>query len=405
MSCLDVMYQSAYQGYQYSFYQRPFAQKFGHYKMQDGMGMDGAVDFSSTSTHHHSAPHTPSLSAFASTANPGHHHHPHFHHPAHYTGHSVGSSASSAGSSQGHSAHSSLHSTPSSLATVSSVLGVKEERESGSVDKGPASEADYVNSRCVIFTFYTGDLDKIVDEHFSRSLSQHSSFSPEGVHKSRSEATGNSESGSDGTNWSSKNTAGCPVTPMCKRNFPPSFWNSNFYSAVGNSNNNTNNSNSGHLNSVYQAGATTGSMSHHDTSSFLSAAAAADSYTMHHRASVHHPQADAAWHYGFGAHHQSSYPHHHHHHHHTGLHELGYGVSPGSAFNPRYSSLLIQPSVRPGRLPTMPGQCDFTKSSTTEWPATYTPHSHHSTTDIPTYSVESGSTIDTHETNKDLYWF
>lgn len=174
---------------------------------------------------------------------------------------------------------------------------------------------------------------------------------------------------------------------MCKRSFPPSFWNSNFYSNVANCNTNNSNSNSMHLNPMYQTSTST----HHETSSLLTAAqAAADSYTMHHHAhhraaSMHHQQAEA-WHYGFPAHHQSSYAHHHH----AGLHELGYGVSPGSAFSPRYSSLLIQPSVRPGRLPTIPGQCDFTKTTTGEWPATYTPHSHQSTTEAPSYTVESG---------------
>ncbi|XP_041461694.1 transcription cofactor vestigial-like protein 2 [Lytechinus variegatus] len=417
MSCLDVMYQGTYQPYQYPFYQRPFAQKFGHYKMQEAMGLDSAVDYSSTSSHHHPTSHTPSLSAFSTTTNP-HHHHFH-HHPAaatatHYTGHgSVGSHGSgvSAGSVQGHSGHSSLHSTPSSLATPSSALGVKEEEESGNAsDKDPAPEADYVNSRCVIFTFYSGDLDKIVDEHFSRSLSHQGSYAQDTDGKQRtingSDLNSQNDSGDsrrENSNWPSKNN-GSP-TPMCKRSFPPSFWNSNFYSNVTNCNNNNANisSNSLHLNSMYPTSTST----HHDTSSLLNAAqAAADSYTMHHHAhhraaSMHHSQAEA-WHYGFPAHHQSSYAHHHH----AGLHELGYGVSPGSAFSPRYSSLLIQPSVRPGRLPTIPGQCDFTKSSTTEWPSTYTPHSHQSTTEVPSYTVETGSAVDSHETtNKDLYWF
>lgn len=189
--------------------------------MQEAMGLDSAVDYSSTSSHHHATSHTPSLSAFSTTTNP-HHHHFH-HHPAaaatatHYTGHgSVGShsSGASAGSIQGHSGHSSLHSTPSSLATTSSALGVKEEEESGNgSDKDPAPEADYVNSHCVIFTFYSGDLDKIVDEHFSRSLSHQSTFAEESVEKERtmnnndlSNQNGSSESGRENTNWPSKNT-------------------------------------------------------------------------------------------------------------------------------------------------------------------------------------------------------
>ncbi|KAI8498367.1 nucleic acid-templated transcription [Branchiostoma belcheri] len=36
-------------------------------------------------------------------------------------------------------------------------------------------------------------------------------------------------------------------------------------------------------------------------------------------------------------------------------------MASSSHFNPRYSSLLIQPTVRPGRLPAVPGQCDLGK--------------------------------------------
>lgn len=39
--------------------------------------------------------------------------------------------------------------------------------------------AEYLNSRCVLFTYFQGDISDVVDEHFSRALSQSSTFSSE----------------------------------------------------------------------------------------------------------------------------------------------------------------------------------------------------------------------------------
>ena len=41
------------------------------------------------------------------------------------------------------------------------------------------TEAEYLSSRCVLFTYFQGDIGDVVDEHFSRALSQSSSFSSE----------------------------------------------------------------------------------------------------------------------------------------------------------------------------------------------------------------------------------
>lgn len=32
-------------------------------------------------------------------------------------------------------------------------------------------EAEYLSSRCILFTYYHGDISSVVDEHFSRALS------------------------------------------------------------------------------------------------------------------------------------------------------------------------------------------------------------------------------------------
>lgn len=41
------------------------------------------------------------------------------------------------------------------------------------------AEAEYLSSRCVLFTYFQGNIGDVVDEHFSRALSQSSTFSSE----------------------------------------------------------------------------------------------------------------------------------------------------------------------------------------------------------------------------------
>ncbi|XP_028291541.1 transcription cofactor vestigial-like protein 3 [Gouania willdenowi] len=54
------------------------------------------------------------------------------------------------------------------------------------------AEAEYLSSRCVLFTYFQGDIGDVVDEHFSRALSQSSSFSSETkpIRVSQSSASG-----------------------------------------------------------------------------------------------------------------------------------------------------------------------------------------------------------------------
>ncbi|KAM6934451.1 transcription cofactor vestigial-like protein 3 isoform 1-T2 [Xenentodon cancila] len=46
-------------------------------------------------------------------------------------------------------------------------------------DATQPAEAEYLSSRCVLFTYFQGDIGDVVDEHFSRALSQSSTFSTE----------------------------------------------------------------------------------------------------------------------------------------------------------------------------------------------------------------------------------
>ncbi|KAM7380692.1 hypothetical protein PAMP_003970 [Pampus punctatissimus] len=46
-------------------------------------------------------------------------------------------------------------------------------------DSTQPAGAEYLNSRCVLFTYFQGDISDVVDEHFSRALSQSSTFNSE----------------------------------------------------------------------------------------------------------------------------------------------------------------------------------------------------------------------------------
>ncbi|XP_029708857.1 protein vestigial [Aedes albopictus] len=69
---------------------------------------------------------------------------------------------------------------------------------SGGGGGGGGGRAQYVSATCVVFTHYSGDAASVVDEHFSRAL-----------------------------NFSDKNNKE-GYSSMSSRNFPPSFWNSNY---------------------------------------------------------------------------------------------------------------------------------------------------------------------------------
>lgn len=51
-------------------------------------------------------------------------------------------------------------------------------------DKELPPGAEYLSSRCVLFTYFQGDISAVVDEHFSRALSQTTVYPGSGVSKS-----------------------------------------------------------------------------------------------------------------------------------------------------------------------------------------------------------------------------
>ncbi|KAJ0008549.1 hypothetical protein NQD34_015964 [Periophthalmus magnuspinnatus] len=101
-------------------------------------------------------------------------------------------------------------STASSLSSpASSYITAGTRSEEGPKDKSAgAPEAEYLSSRCVLFTYYQGDISSVVDQHFSRALSSYM----DGEGKRRAPETHGTDAAS----------------PSGRRSFPPSFWDSNY---------------------------------------------------------------------------------------------------------------------------------------------------------------------------------
>uniref|UniRef100_A0A3P9IC20 Vestigial-like family member 2a n=1 Tax=Oryzias latipes TaxID=8090 RepID=A0A3P9IC20_ORYLA len=237
-------------------------------------------------------------------------------------------------------------------------VAIKEE------DKELPPGAEYLSSRCVLFTYFRGDISAVVDEHFSRALSQATAYPPSGSHKALR--------GSclpDGS------------FPMSQRSFPPSFWNSSYQPPVSST-----------LGGALSAP--------HSDLSF-----AGDPYSSSPLHSHLHQPGPDAWH-----------PSHHHHH----PYSLGGGIGAQSyaragvhemystAFDPRYGSLLV-PSVRshhrlvPGSSAPGPSTspCDLGskgESGGSAWSSTFT-----------SAGAEIGLNMDSglpaQDKSKDLYWF
>uniref|UniRef100_A0A3Q3L8A7 Vestigial-like family member 2b n=1 Tax=Labrus bergylta TaxID=56723 RepID=A0A3Q3L8A7_9LABR len=198
-------------------------------------------------------------------------------------------------------------SSSNSSTTSSSYTPAALRPEEGPKEKQEAPEAEYLNSRCVLFTYYQGDISSVVDEHFSRALSTYM----DGEGKRRA-------SDQPGTDTPS---------PSSRRSFPPSFWDSNYSSPQ--------------------------SRSHCETS--------APSYSMDPYASGLHP----------GLPHPHAHPHPHSWGYPQAqaygpprpLHEL---YSP-SALEPHYGPLLM-PAVRPPHLPTLQSHYEVSKlEPTASW--------------------------------------
>lgn len=261
-------------------------------------------------------------------------------------------------------------------------------------------DAHYVSANCVVFTYYSGDISSVVDEHFSRALSESGAY--------------------DGTAGSSCKSGASQLKdapPMSQRNFPASFWDchqsggspSHGMSAVGGS-----------------AGAA--------VSSPVDLYAGSEAHPYHH---AHHHAASAAnaaalhaslqsdpWHYALtapqaGPYSATAFPRRS-----SAMHELAYSAG-GAAHRfgaQQYGSLLLQP--RSSRL--APATCTaLDKGDAWASPAARYHHDQltgHHVVDASGYQAAAhhhygsmgaaaaaaamtGLDSQVQETGKDLYWF
>ncbi|KAJ7989235.1 hypothetical protein DPEC_G00317390 [Dallia pectoralis] len=100
-----------------------------------------------------------------------------------------------------------LGSTKSCPVSTSSPYPTSTRPEESHKEKQEVPEAEYLTSRCILFTYYQGDISSVVDEHFSRALSSY--MEAEG--KRRAADLENDI-----------------LSPNRRRSFPPSFWDSNY---------------------------------------------------------------------------------------------------------------------------------------------------------------------------------
>ncbi|KAM8975051.1 transcription cofactor vestigial-like protein 3 isoform 2-T2 [Pelodytes ibericus] len=242
-------------------------------------------------------------------------------------------------------------------------------------EKDQPAEMEYLNSRCVLFTYFQGDIGAVVDEHFSRALSQISTFSPD-------TATSKSKIGT--TRESS--------SISCQRSsFPPSLWTTpastclsgvhpDFPTAATGTFSSADHS-SWHGDSLHQTVPPPPSAVSESWPYPISSQAGSP-YTHMHDVYMYH-------------HHAHPHMHHHHHHHHR----------PSSHLDPRYGPLLM-PSMRTARIPAPPCEASKTDAttSTTATSASAWPGAFHGTVDIvPGFGFESG--IQHQDKGKESSWF
>ncbi|XP_064628549.1 transcription cofactor vestigial-like protein 2 isoform X2 [Lineus longissimus] len=251
-----------------------------------------------------------------------------------------------------------LDSTDYSSAATSSGGTLVPKREDPEEEKETQpKDTQYLTASCVLHTYFSGDISSVVDDHFTRALSQNNSY------------TGTCPTSKG--NWKD-------ASPMAERNFPPSFWNSHYQHAT----------------------AASAAPSHQDlqfpTDPYMSTAAA----SLHGVTALHQDP----WHPYSLTSQAHSY--------HRPMHDLPYSsMAASNKFSPHYSSLLMQPSsMRTGR-------CDLSKPAET-WTPRYHHHSHTETLSSDLLSHHNAHLESSHTgletvsasalpepSSKDMYWF
>ncbi|XP_056416828.1 transcription cofactor vestigial-like protein 3 isoform X2 [Hyla sarda] len=224
-------------------------------------------------------------------------------------------------------------------------------------EKDQPAEMEYLNSRCVLLTYFHGDIGAVVDEHFSRALSQIRNFNPE--------------------NTATKNKIGTsresPSSSCQRTSLPPSLWTSSYQSSPP----------------------TCLSGAHPDFTTTATGTPEPSSWpgdNVHQ--TIPHPPPES-WPYPLASPTSSPYAHMHDvymYHHHPHMHHHHHHHHPGSHLDPRYGPLLM-PSVRTARIPAP--QCDVAKTepsttmASTAWAGAF-----HGTVDIvPGFGFETGNSF------------
>ncbi|TNM95327.1 hypothetical protein fugu_016410 [Takifugu bimaculatus] len=242
----------------------------------------------------------------------------------------------------------------SSSSSTSSSSYTSMRPEEGPKEKQEAPEAEYLSSRCVLFTYYQGDISSVVDEHFSRALSSY--MDGEGKRRPTEQGTEN-------------------PSPSSRRSFPPSFWDSNYSSPQSRSHSEM--SAPSYSMDPYASGMHPGLPHPH---------AHAHPHPHPHTHPHSHPHPSESWAYPQAQAYGPPRP----------LHEL---YSP-SALEPHYGPLLM-PTVRPPHLPTLPSHYEVSKlEAPASWPSLLSPG------DVSqTLALNMDAGLQQHKKGKELYWF
>ncbi|KAM9031680.1 transcription cofactor vestigial-like protein 3 isoform 3-T4 [Sarcophilus harrisii] len=242
----------------------------------------------------------------------------------------------------------------------------EEEEEEEEEEKDQPAEMEYLNSRCVLFTYFQGDIGSVVDEHFSRALGQPSSFHTESaISKSKMGLT---------PLWRDSSTLSSQ-----RSSFPASFWTSSYQPPPRPC-----------LSGVHPDFSVTapGTFAASDPGPW-------PGHNLHQTVPPPPPPVSESWHYPLTSQVSPSYTHmhdvymHHHHPHPHMHHRHHHHPSASSHLDPRYGSLLM-PSVHTARIPAP--QCDITKTdpttvttATSAWAGAF-----HGTVDIvPSFGFDS----------------
>ncbi|KAG9271412.1 transcription cofactor vestigial-like protein 3 [Astyanax mexicanus] len=214
------------------------------------------------------------------------------------------------------------------------------------------AEAEYLSARCVLFTYFRGDIGDVVDEHFSRALSQPSAFTNDT--KSSRHASG--EPWKDG---------GSPSEAQCGSLSSSSLWSSSYPSQTT----------SPCISSV-----------HTDFPATAFHTADSSIWSGHSLAQPGLPPPSAltdSWPYALGSQGAPGYPHihemyphmhprHPHPHPHPHAHPMLHHTH-GTALDPRFSPLLL-PGMRPSCSPSsntegVKTELEPSASAASSWPA------------------------------------